>query len=386
MSSELRGRLILYALWGCVALALIVFRQALLPFAVAFVIAYLLEPLVERLARLRVRGRAVPRWLAVISLYAVFFLALYLFLVSAVPRLFGELSGLTRAGKRFLDALTPERIAEISRRVESWLGSRGIPLDLSGEGDGPRYGLSLDLERSIRQGLGNLSEMLRVHFLEGVGYLQRLVTGVLGFVFRFFFVLMVAAFILVDWHPIGRFLKGLVPPKRRGDWEELLSAIDDKLAGVVRGQAIICLINGALTAVGLLVLRVPFIFILTTVATVLSTIPIFGTIISSVPIVLIALTRGLHTALAMLGWIVGIHALEAYVLNPKIMGRHAEIHPVVVAFALLAGETAFGVVGALFAVPLTGVLAAIFQLAHERALRRLARDEPPRAKMESPKG
>jgi hypothetical protein len=43
-------------------------------------------------------------------------------------------------------------------------------------------------------------------------------------------------------------------------------------------------------------------------------------------------------------------------------------------------------VGALFAVPLTGVLAAIFQLAHERALRRLARDEPPRAKMESPKG
>ncbi len=369
LSLKARGRLILLALWASLAAALVAFRQALLPFVIAFVIAYLLEPAVARMSQWRVKGRAVPRWLAVLALYSVFFVLVYFFLSKAVPRLLGEVSGLTRAGKRLLDQLTPERIGEISRRLEAWLGNRGIPVDLSGEGELPRYGLSLDVERSIRQGLDNLSELLRSHFLEGVGFLQKIVAGVLGFVFRFFFVLMVAAFILVDWHPIGRFLESLVPAGRRGDWDELMAAIDEKLAGVVRGQAMICLVNGSLTATGLLVLGVPFLFILTALATALSVIPIFGTIISSVPIVLIALTRGFHTGLAMLGWIVGVHALEAYVLNPKIMGQHAQIHPVVVAFALLAGETAYGMVGALLAVPLTGVLAAAFELARERALR-----------------
>jgi predicted PurR-regulated permease PerM len=369
LSPELRGRLILFFLWVCLALVIVAFRQVLLPFAIAFVIAYLLEPAVGRISRWKVRGRAVPRWAAVIALYAIFFLILYFFLAYAVPRLFGELSGLTRAGKRLLDQLTPERIADVSRRLEEWLGSRGIPVGLSGEAEAPRYGLSLDVERSIRQGLDNFSELLRSHFLEGVAYLRKLVAGVLGFVFRFFFILMVAAFILVDWRPIGRFLRKMVPQARRGDWDELMTAIDQKLSGVVRGQAMICVVNGALTALGLFILRVPFLFILTALATALSVIPIFGTILSSVPIVLIALTRGFRTGLLALGWIVGIHLLEAYVLNPRIMGRQAQIHPVVVAFALLAGETAYGVVGALLAVPLTGVLAAAFELARERALR-----------------
>ena len=96
------------------------------------------------------------------------------------------------------------------------------------------------------------------------------------------------------------------------------------------------------------------------------------------PIVLIALTHGLKTGLGMLLWIVGIHALEAYVLNPKIMGAHAKIHPVIVAFALLAGEATFGFVGALFAVPVAGMLIAVFELAHERARKKLEPlPEPP---------
>jgi predicted PurR-regulated permease PerM len=198
------------------------------------------------------------------------------------------------------------------------------------------------------------------------------VQGVLGFVFRFFFILMVAAFLLVDWDALYGFFRSLLPAERRPDMDQLAGAMNQKLSGVVRGQAIICLVNGTLTLIGLLLLKVPFALILSLIATALSAIPIFGTIISSVPIVLFALTRGFNTGLAMLGWIVGIHALEAYVLNPKIMGAHAQIHPVLVAFALLAGEATFGFVGALFAVPVTGILAAAFELAHARAASKLA--------------
>ena len=127
---------------------------------------------------------------------------------------------------------------------------------------------------------------------------------------------------------------------------------------------------------------VKFVFLLSTVATLFSLIPIFGTILSSVPIVLIALSDGVEKGFAILLWIVGIHALEAYFLNPKIMGSAARIHPVIVAFSLIAGEKTFGLVGALFAVPVASIVVACFDYARLKAQPRLGEVqvqlEPPR--------
>jgi len=135
----------------------------------------------------------------------------------------------------------------------------------------------------------------------------------------------------------------------------------------VRGQVTICLINGLLTFIRLMIFGVKFAFLLATVATLLSLIPIFGSIISSVPIVAIALSQSWRTGLAALAWIVGIHALEAYFLNPKIMGSAARIHPIVVAFALIAGEHTFGLIGALFAVPVAAFAVGVFEFARLKA-------------------
>jgi len=370
--SALRSRVLFFALWLVVLSVLVIFRRVLLPFAVALVIAYLLEPLVSRMARVRIGRFHLPRWVAVVSIYAVFFLVIYVFAITAIPKLYAELARLSKEGTRFFNTLTPERISELSQSVEGWLVNRGIQVELSGleEGDGGAYGLSLNIDHSIREALSEISKVVKTRFFDAIGLLQHLVSGVLAFIFRFFFILMVAAFILSDWARIKRYVTSLVPSGWQQDFVEIVKAIDLKLSGVVRGQAIICVVNGLLTAVGLVILDVPFVFLLSLVATVLSAIPIFGTIISSVPIVLMGLTHGFQTGIGILAWIIGIHALEAYVLNPKIMGAHAHIHPVVVAFALLAGEATFGFTGALFAVPVAGVLLAVFHCAHERALRR----------------
>ena len=96
------------------------------------------------------------------------------------------------------------------------------------------------------------------------------------------------------------------------------------------------------------------------IATLLSVIPIFGAIISTVPAVIIALQNGPSTALFTLLWIVGIHQIEANVLNPKIMGDSAKVHPVLVIFALLAGETLYGIAGALLAVPVLSIVQSLF--------------------------
>jgi predicted PurR-regulated permease PerM len=86
---------------------------------------------------------------------------------------------------------------------------------------------------------------------------------------------------------------------------------------------------------------------------------------SSVPIVLVALVSGdsgvdLFRGVAMTLWIIGIHFVEANLLNPKIIGGSAKIHPVLVIFALFFGEASFGIVGALLAVPILSAVQVVF--------------------------
>jgi predicted PurR-regulated permease PerM len=183
---------------------------------------------------------------------------------------------------------------------------------------------------------------------------------------------MLAAFMLVDLVRIKRFARSMVPPDNRGDFDVLWKGMDKGLGGVVRGQLLICLVNGVLTFIGLMIFDIKYSILLALMAGTFSLVPIFGTIISSIPIIVIALVSGegglaFAPALGILAWIVGIHLLEANVLNPKIIGDAAHIHPIIVVFALLAGEHVFGLVGALLAVPVVSIVQVMFLYARKHS-------------------
>ena len=195
---------------------------------------------------------------------------------------------------------------------------------------------------------------------------------------------MVAAFILVDLDRIQGFLRSLVPEQYQLDYDRIATGIDRGLSGVIRGQIVICAINGALTYLGLWLFHVKYPLLLAGIAAAMSLMPIFGSILSSVPIVAIALissgTFDLRQGLFVLVWIIGIHLVEANLLNPKIMGDAAKIHPVLVVFALIAGEHSYGLVGALFAVPVASIIQTIFSY-YRRRPRSPAAPTPPIAAM-----
>lgn len=184
--------------------------------------------------------------------------------------------------------------------------------------------------------------------------------GVAKSLYTFLLVLMLTAFIVMDRKGISAFFSSLPPDHLKPEYGKLMGYIDQGLAGVIRGQLMICVVNGVLTYVGLLLLGVKGAGVLSLVAGVLSLIPIFGTIVSSIPIVLVAATDGLSTGALALGWIGFIHLLEANLLNPLIMGSHAQMHPVIIVFALLAGEHTFGAWGALLAVPTMSIIQSCF--------------------------
>ncbi|HEX7927506.1 MAG TPA: AI-2E family transporter, partial [bacterium] len=160
---------------------------------------------------------------------------------------------------------------------------------------------------------------------------------------------------------IGNFMKSMIPPSHHTVYEGWVAALDKGLGGVVRGQVLICLINGSVTAVGIAFLGVPFWFTLSLFATVFSLIPIFGVLISTIPIVIMALTVSLNIALLAVAWILAIHFVEGNFLNPKILGDAAKIHPVLIVFSLIVGEYMAGVVGALLAVPIFSLIYNSFQ-------------------------
>jgi predicted PurR-regulated permease PerM len=119
-------------------------------------------------------------------------------------------------------------------------------------------------------------------------------------------------------------------------------------------------VNGVLSGIGFYIAGLAYWPVLALIATVLSIIPIFGAFLSSVPAIAIGLQQGVGVAVFVLAWIVGIHQIEANLLNPKIMGDAARVHPVLVIFSLLAGEHAFGFTGALLAVPVLSIVQSLF--------------------------
>jgi predicted PurR-regulated permease PerM len=178
------------------------------------------------------------------------------------------------------------------------------------------------------------------------------------------------------------FFRSLVPERAADHFDRLLWRIDRGLSGVVRGQLLICLVNGVLSAIGFVIFDLKYWPILAILAAVMSIVPIFGSILSTIPAVLVGLTQDFWTALWVLVWILGIHQIEANLLNPKIIGAAAKLHPVLVVFALLLGEHNYGIWGALLAVPALSVAQSLFNHFRFLAMPNSAKDSllPPAAR------
>lgn len=393
---------LLAVLWAAIALSLFAVREILLPFFLAVFLAYIIEPILRKVCALEFGGKTIPRWMSIIGLYLLIFALVWAFVVFFVPRLYTEVARLASTTGNMIQSLEPDAVENAADRVNELLRKVRLPVRVNAEGTPapasnvenlPRLAEAARVASQSSQTsaktsiptddvlyvipLGDVAKAAGQQILSGLQertgsiavQVQQVVGGTLNSIFKFFLVLMLTAFLAVDTERVKRYLFTIVPIEDRDRFDELLSRIDTGLSGVVRGQLTICLVNGVLTLVGLLLFGVKFAFILATVATVFSLVPIFGSIASTIPIVVVALaTSGIGTALIVLLWILGIHAVEANLLNPKIMGDAARIHPFLVVLALISGEHFYGIAGALFAVPCLSIGLTIFKFVHARAL------------------
>ncbi len=392
MLAVTRRRLFLGTSAAIALLVVLVAHEVMLPFVLALVIAYVLTPLVSRLER-----RKVPRGVAILLVYAVVLATLGGFVRGIAPRIALEF--------RTLSAELPQLAAEAR---DSWApaiadrmkaigitppvptteapppsstsafvarpqpdGSLAIDVGAGAMVTETKRGWlvepapenrkqAFDPGQAVAEALGRSFAYAQQNSLEIVRAVQSLVARISAVIFSFFITLMLAAYLMMTRERVEAFFRSLVHPDARAGFDTLLTRIDRGLSGVVRGQLVICGINGALSAVGFALIGLKYWPVMALVAAVFSLVPIFGSIASAVPAVAVGLTQGLGTAAMVLGWIVCIHQLEANVLNPKIMGDAAKIHPVLVIFSLLVGEHFFQAIGALLAVPTMSVAQSVF--------------------------
>lgn len=352
---RIRRTLILSTLWVAIAVVLIAFRAALLPFGVAVLLAFIIEPLVELVSARSVFRRRIPRSAAVLAVYMTTVILLWVFGSWAVVQITHELTKVGAVSTRLVGEV--EGLAsDILDRLVAFADENHFAVDRQEIQDFFRQNVNAMVDEAAH----NASKLFALG--------KDVVGGAFKAIFGTFLVLMLTAVLSIDRLRIQRFFWSLVPPEYHTAYGAMSSGISIGLAGVVRGQVLICLTNGIFTFLGLWMLGVKLPLLLATVAAVFSLVPIFGSILSSIPIVAIALTDSFAKGFLALLWIVLIHLMEANVLNPKIMGEAAKIHPVLVVFSLIVGEQTNGLIGALFAVPIASVVLTVFQFLHRRAI------------------
>ena len=329
-------------------------RDVLAPFVVGLLLIYLFDPLVERLARVEIAGRRVPRALLILLVYVVVALVVAELFLLLIGPLVEQLRAFIEDAPGYYDMLN-ERVGE----VFAWWDR----LDLSAD-------VKAAVDEAVRDLLANIGSLvpavLRPIFTS--------VMGLVGSVFGYLIIPVWAFWILKDRPMIVRAFDRAVPTAWRSDTWAVLGIVRRVFGSWVRGQIALGLVVGVATFIGLMVLGsfVDPVFsryavLLAVIAGFLELLPIIGPIIAAIPAVLLGATAGVQGIVAALLLYFAIQQVENTVLVPKIQGDATKLHPAVVIFALILGGAIAGLLGAILALPIAATLRDIYIYVFRRA-------------------
>jgi predicted PurR-regulated permease PerM len=321
-------RAIIAAVATAVVFALLfVLKGALTPLAAAFVIAYLLDPIIDRFEARRVR-----RSLAVVG-GAVAGAVLFV-----LPKLAREVNALAERMPDYLDRLTTVVIPGIEQRL-------GVQLPHSLD----------DVIGSIRSGEIPLPlETLRKLFTSTL----TTVTGTVGSLVGLLVIPILAYYVLVEFDVIVARIGAYVPPRQRAYVFDKARTVDRLISGFLRGQLLVAAALGTLYAVGFSLIGVDLAIGVGILAGMLALVPYLGSAVALTTASLLCILKfGIDWHLgAVIGWYAVCQTLEGFVLTPRIVGQSVGLHPAVVIVALLIGGDLFGFLGLLIAVPAAAVV------------------------------
>jgi predicted PurR-regulated permease PerM len=302
-------------------------------FVFAAIIALLLTPVIDRMERLPIfKGR---RAVAVLLLYIVIIGLVAGVIALVTPALIGQAKQLPELETRALGLV---------RSLQDAIDNAGIPLKLS-----------------LPSATGGISTAV-------LGSVLGILTGTLGTLINILLVIVISIYLLIEGRQLIASMRKLFP-EREEVYDFTLVAVGTTVGQYARGQLIMSFVMGTYTGVAMTLIGVPYAVVLGILTFFLEFLPLIGAPVGMGVAVLIALAfKGPLVGLLALIIALGGHAIEAYILGPRVTGSATRIHPLVAMAALLIGAELAGILGALFGVPIAA-LANVFLGAVYRAQR-----------------
>ena len=345
-----RDRAPRWVLWLGVSLAvgwlLFTLRGVLAPVFFAFLIAYMLDPLVDRIEQSRLlRDRSIGRAVGIaVLLLGVFAIAVISLLV-IFPMVYEEIASFVKR--------LPGLVARSRAEWEPILLEYGLEVPNS-VGDAFEE-LHLDLQSVLTKGYTPATAVAK--------WLLGGTASAVGAIVASLMIPVFAFYLLYDFDALVARAADLIPPRHRPEAYGFFHEVDEVLGQFFRGQFTVMAILAVLYSVGYGSIGVPLALPIGIMAGLLSFIPYLGSTLALA-------TALLMTALDWQGWtqvlwVLGVHAiiqgLEGFVITPKIMGDTVGISAIAVLFALLVGAELLGFTGVLLAVPAAAVIKILIQ-------------------------
>lgn len=308
-----------YAVWVLRGLVLLVLT--------AIVIASAIEPGVAYLHK-----RRIPRVLAVLLMYLTVFGSFFAVLYFFIPPILADAEGLFTQIPQYLDSLN---------FPVSSLPSIGSDSSITGEAQS-----AISTLLNFRQIFSGSSEGA-----------FRLLSGIFGGIFAFGLVVVLSFYFAMQETGVEDFLRLVTPEEKEEYVVSLWLRAKAKIGLWMQGQVLSSLIGGVLSYLVLVILGVPFAFLLALITAAMMLIPIFGSFLSAIPPIALAFsTGGVSLALIVAGLYLVINQFESHIIHPLVVNKVVGIPPLLVILALIVGGELAGFLGVVLAIPLAAAL------------------------------
>ena len=315
----------------------------LTPFVIGALLAYLGDPLVDRLERLR-----LSRTAAVAIVFSLMTLALVGVVLLLIPMLERQISTFIEQFPRYRDWFTEIALPWVSARIG--LDFMGIELD-------------------------NIYAMLKQHWQEAGGVAASLLGGIsksglliINWIVNLALIPVVAFYLLRDWDVMVGKIRQLIPRSIEPVVTRLVTESDSVLGGFLRGQLSVMLALGLVYWTGLWLVGIDLALLIGMIAGLVSFIPYLGAIVGiSISVIAALVQYGDWTHVLMVAAVFGVgQILESVALTPWLVGDRIGMHPVAVIFAVMAGGQLFGFIGVLVALPVAAVVMVLLRYLYAR--------------------
>lgn len=319
----------------------------LLPFVISAILAYLGDPLVDRLEVVQIKSWRLGRTMAVSLVFLIIILSLIAIFFIVIPGLESQIS-------LFIGKL-PDYIRWLNQSLLPWIQQ------------------SLDLEIKPFQSR-ELIEMLKQHWQKAGGFIASVIGSVsqssaiiFQWLMNIFLIPVITFYLLRDWDILVAKIYDLIPRRYAPTVAKLARESDRVLAAFLRGQFYVMLALGLVYSIGLAMIGLELALLIGMLAGLISFVPYLGAAIGIILACLAAIVQFqdvMYLLPVVAVFAVG-QALESMLLTPLLVGDQVGLHPVAVIFAVLAGGQLFGFMGVLLALPVASVIMVILRHIHD---------------------